>query len=94
MIDALGLDGVERVDDRGNAGLVNRCRHPEEVGIDRLLAAAGRAPVSVLDRLLDRYPAQMRGFFFGLAPPEYAETLYKSYGDPRQLGLSLSATFQ
>ncbi len=36
----------------------------------------------------------VRGFFFGLAPPEYAETLYKSYGDPRQLGLSLSATFQ
>ena len=34
-----------------------------------------------------------RGFFFGLAPPNYADTLYKSYGDPRQLGLSLSAAF-
>ena len=43
--------------------------------------------------LLDKRYA-VRGFFFGLAPPEYAETLYKSYGDPRQLGLSLSATFQ
>ena len=36
----------------------------------------------------------VRGFFFGLAPPDYTETLYKSYGDPRQLGLSLSAAFQ
>ena len=34
-----------------------------------------------------------RGFFFGLAPPNYADTLYKSYGDPRQLGLSLSTAF-
>ena len=34
-----------------------------------------------------------RGFFFGLAPPNYAKTLYKSYGAPRQLGLSLSTAF-
>ena len=35
----------------------------------------------------------VRGFYFGLEPPEYADTLYLSYGDPRQVGLSLSADF-
>jgi iron complex outermembrane receptor protein len=38
--------------------------------------------------LLDERYA-VRGFYFGLAPPDYADTLYLSYGDPRQLGLSL-----
>ena len=33
----------------------------------------------------------VRGFFFGLEPPEYAGKLYKSYGDPRQVGLRLTA---
>lgn len=28
-----------------------------------------------------------RGFFFSLEPPDYKEKLYKSYGDPRQIGL-------
>ena len=42
--------------------------------------------------LLDERYA-VRGFFFGLAPPDYADTLYESYGDPRQLGLNLSAAF-
>ena len=42
--------------------------------------------------LLDeRY--DVRGFYFGLAPPDYADTLYLSYGDPRQLGLSLDLDF-
>lgn len=36
----------------------------------------------------------VRGFFFGLEPPAYEETLYVSYGDPRQLGVTLSARFQ
>ena len=40
--------------------------------------------------LLDRRYA-VRGFFFGLEPPGYADKLYKSYGDPRQLGLRLTA---
>jgi len=35
----------------------------------------------------------VRGFYFGLAPPDYADTLYLSYGDPRQLGLSLDLDF-
>ncbi len=35
----------------------------------------------------------VRGFFFGLEPPDYADKLYLSYGDPRQLGLSVSTDF-
>ena len=31
-----------------------------------------------------------RGFFFGLEPPNYPEKLYKSYGDPRQIGLRIT----
>ena len=31
-----------------------------------------------------------RGFFFGLEPPNYPEKLYKSYGDPRQIGLRVT----
>ena len=34
----------------------------------------------------------VRGFFFGLEPPSYAPTLYESYGDPRQWGISLSTS--
>ena len=40
--------------------------------------------------LLDRRYA-VRGFYFGLEPPDYADKLYKSYGDPRQVGLRLTA---
>ena len=42
--------------------------------------------------LLDELYA-VRGFYFGLTPPDYADTLYVSYGDPRQVGLSLGARF-
>ncbi len=35
----------------------------------------------------------VRGFYFGLAPPNYADTLYLSYGDPRQMGVSLTTHF-
>lgn len=31
-----------------------------------------------------------RGFYFGLEPPLYADTQYVSYGDPRQLGVTVS----
>ena len=33
-----------------------------------------------------------RGFFFGLEPPNYEDTLYVTYGDPRQIGLTLTTT--
>jgi iron complex outermembrane receptor protein len=42
--------------------------------------------------LLDERYA-VRGFFFGLAPPDFANTLYVSYGDPRQIGVTLKTSF-
>ena len=30
-----------------------------------------------------------RGFYFGLIPPDYQNQLFKSYGDPRQLGIKI-----
>lgn len=35
----------------------------------------------------------VRGFYFGLEPPAYEDTLYVSYGDPRQVGVTLTARF-
>ena len=31
----------------------------------------------------------VRGFYFGLEPPDFADKLYIHRGDPRQLGLTL-----
>ena len=42
--------------------------------------------------LLDERYA-VRGFFFGLAPPDFANTLYVSYGDPRQVGVTVKTSF-
>jgi outer membrane receptor protein involved in Fe transport len=33
----------------------------------------------------------VRGFYFGLEPPAYEDKLYVSYGDPRQVGVTLTA---
>ena len=41
--------------------------------------------------LLDERYA-VRGFFFGLEPPLYDPTLYESYGDPRQWGISVATS--
>lgn len=30
-----------------------------------------------------------RGFYFGLIPPDYQDQLFKSYGDPRQIGVKI-----
>ena len=40
--------------------------------------------------LLDQRYA-VRGFYFRLEPPDYEKKVYKSYGDPRQVGLRLTA---
>ena len=49
--------------------------------------------VSVWARnLLDERYA-VRGFFFGLEPPDYPDRLYVTYGDPRQFGLTLTTSF-
>ena len=34
-----------------------------------------------------------RGFIFGLEPPMYEEKLYKSFGPPREIGMSLTYSF-
>ena len=34
-----------------------------------------------------------RGFIFGLEPPHFHEKLYKSYGPPREIGMSLTYSF-
>ena len=36
----------------------------------------------------------IRGFYFGLIPPNYPNQLFKSFGDPRQLGLKIDYTFR
>ena len=35
----------------------------------------------------------VRGFYFRLEPPNYVKKLYLSYGDPRQVGIRLTARF-
>ncbi|NQT62783.1 MAG: TonB-dependent receptor [Candidatus Marinimicrobia bacterium] len=45
-----------------------------------------------VDNLLDTQYA-VRGFYFGLEPPNYSEKLYMSYGDPRHFGLTLKYKF-
>ena len=35
----------------------------------------------------------VRGFYFGLEPPDYADKLYKTYGEPRQVGVRLTTQF-
>ncbi|MBT4036318.1 MAG: TonB-dependent receptor [Candidatus Marinimicrobia bacterium] len=45
-----------------------------------------------VDNLLDTQHA-VRGFYFGLEPPNYSEKLYMSYGDPRHFGLTLKYKF-
>jgi outer membrane receptor protein involved in Fe transport len=39
----------------------------------------------------EKYP--VRGFFFGNEPPDFPETLYLRWGDPRQLGLTARYQF-
>lgn len=44
------------------------------------------------ENLLDKKYAT-RGFYFGLEPPNYADKLYMSYGDPRQVGITMKYSF-
>ena len=44
------------------------------------------------DNILDTKYA-IRGFYFGLEPPDYDEKLYMSYGDPRHFGLTMKYKF-
>ena len=42
--------------------------------------------------LFDRDYA-VRGFFFGNEPPDFPDTLYTRFGDPRQLGVTFEKKF-
>ena len=35
----------------------------------------------------------VRGFYFGLIPPNYEDKLWISYGDPKQVGVSIRFSF-
>ncbi len=35
----------------------------------------------------------VRGFYFGLIPPEYRNQLWKSYGDPMHFGVTADYDF-
>jgi len=53
----------------------------------------GKTQVSlwVQNALDERYTT--RGFYFGLIPPDYPDQLWKSFGDPRQIGLTIDYSF-
>ena len=45
----------------------------------------------IRNALDERYTT--RGFYFGLIPPTYPDQLWKSYGDPKQIGVTIDYTF-
>ena len=49
------------------------------------------ATLWIRNALDERYAT--RGFYFGLIPPDYPDQLWKSYGDPRQIGVTIGYTF-
>jgi outer membrane receptor protein involved in Fe transport len=49
------------------------------------------ATIWIRNALDERYAT--RGFYFGLIPPDYPDQLWKSFGDPRQVGITLDYTF-
>ena len=49
------------------------------------------ATIWIRNTLDERYAT--RGFYFGLIPPNYPDQLWKSYGDPRQIGITVDYTF-
>ncbi|MDP7529326.1 MAG: TonB-dependent receptor [Candidatus Marinimicrobia bacterium] len=53
----------------------------------------GKTTITIWGRnvLDERYA--IRGFYFGLIPPDYEDQLWLSYGDPRQIGLTVDYGF-
>ena len=49
------------------------------------------ATIWIRNAMDERYTT--RGFYFGLIPPDYPDQLWKSYGDPRQIGVTIDYTF-
>jgi outer membrane receptor protein involved in Fe transport len=49
------------------------------------------ATIWIRNTLDERYAT--RGFYFGLIPPDYPDQLWKSFGDPRQMGMTVDYSF-
>ena len=49
------------------------------------------ATICIRNAMDERYTT--RGFYFGLIPPTYPDQLWKSYGDPRQICVTIDYTF-
>ena len=49
------------------------------------------ATICIRNAMDERYTT--RGFYFGLIPPTYPDQLWKSYGDPKQIGVTIDYTF-
>jgi len=49
------------------------------------------ATIWIRNAMDERYTT--RGFYFKLIPPTYPDELWKSYGDPRQIGVTIDYTF-
>jgi len=52
--------------------------------------AAGRWSVYAWGRNVFDERYAVRGFYFGLEPPDFADRLYVQQGDPRQYGLTIT----
>ncbi|MFH1567156.1 MAG: TonB-dependent receptor [Gemmatimonadota bacterium] len=85
-----------RLELTGMAGYYFSQSHDQRAGAHRLANAqagyrGGDWTVTLWSRnLLDaRYAVQ--GFYFGLEPPDYPDRLYVTYGDPRQVGVTVTA---
>ena len=89
---------MARADLSGEAGFYFDTSHDQR-SASRFLAnvragyEAGRwSAYAWVNNLFDeRYP--VRGFYFGNEPPDFPETLYLRWGDPRQAGISFRCAF-
>jgi len=85
-----------RLELTGMDGFYYSQSHDQRAPAHRLVNAqagyAGRGWAATLwcrNVLDERYP--VRGFYFGLEPPDYPDRLYVAYGDPRQIGCTVTA---
>jgi len=84
-----------RLEATGSDGFYFSQSHDERAAAHQLVhgqvgyRAAGWSVALWGRNLLDERYA-VRGFFFGLEPPEYPDRLYVTHGDPRHLGVTVS----
>jgi hypothetical protein len=53
----------------------------------------GRLEVAAWIRNATNHDYTVRGFYFGDQPPNFPNTLYRQLGDPRNVGVQLTASF-